>query len=216
MYIPKINSVDDPALTRELIRDNAFATLISAADTAALASPWVSHLPLLLDESAEGWSLVGHFARANGHWQAGAGKPVTAIFHGPHGYISPHWYQSPNMVPTWNYAVVHAHGTLEVQDNALAARDIVWRLSQSFEASLPQPWSAMHELDPGVEQKLLNAIVAFRIRIERLEVKVKVGQNRLPIDQQAMMRALAKDAGAVPLLALTRRVLDGAPTTPPS
>ena len=81
----------------------------------------VSHLPLLLVPGCEPHgTLIGHFARANPHWQQAREVPSIAIFHGPHAYISPSWYTAPSrMVPTWNYASVHAHGTLEIVDDAV-------------------------------------------------------------------------------------------------
>lgn len=102
MYIPKLHESFDPGLALKLIQENAFATLISDAVAVDAAVPGISHLPLLVEADDQGLTLTGHFARANGHWQAGADRPVVVIFNGPHGYISPRWYSSPNMVPTWN------------------------------------------------------------------------------------------------------------------
>src|SRR6185369_2660094 len=83
--------------------------------------PDVSHLPFVLDPArCERGTLVAHVARAHPIWRAFAGRrPVIAIFPGPHGYVSPAWYTSRNAVPTWNYVVVHVHGTprlLETDD----------------------------------------------------------------------------------------------------
>src|SRR5262249_54980216 len=104
MYLPKhFVPKEDAAL--DLMDEYPFATVISCANDA----PTISHLPLLLDRSRN--RLVGHMARANGHWRVIQEKPqTTVLFHGPHTYITPTWYMSGRDVPTWNYAVVHVVG----------------------------------------------------------------------------------------------------------
>src|SRR3954470_2539732 len=104
MYLPSFFKENDPATLYALMRENPFATLITVADGA----PFVGHLPLLVRDG----EILGHMARANPQWRQF--PEVTAIFHGPHTYVSPTWYTSEGQVPTWNYAVVHARGRAEL------------------------------------------------------------------------------------------------------
>jgi len=107
MYIPEPFKAANSERLAALIRDNSFGMLVTAPD----GIPFVSHLPFLLDSSSGKYGkLLGHMARANPQWRHFAScDEVLAVFQGPHAYISPSWYLSPN-VPTWNYAVAHVRG----------------------------------------------------------------------------------------------------------
>ena len=166
VYIPR-HFVGDEATGREVMARFPFATLVTTTPD----RPHVTHLPLLLDD--DGAALIGHVARPNPHWQAFAGGKTVAIFHGPHAFVSRGWYRDPgDNVPTWNYAAVHAvTGAARLAD-AAQTRDAVLRLTARFEPP---------GLPPISEEKLarlLGGIVAFHLPIERLEVKLKMSQNK--------------------------------------
>jgi len=165
-YIPSHFAGDD-ATGRELIARFPFATLVTAAPD----GPRITHLPLLLDDA--GSTLIGHVARPNPHWQALEQGRTVAVFHGPHAFVSRGWYRDPgDNVPTWNYATVHAVlGPAHFAD-ANETRAAVLKLTARFEPK---------GLPPIQEEKLarlLKGIVAFHLPIERLEVKVKMSQNK--------------------------------------
>jgi transcriptional regulator len=128
-------------------------------------------------------------ARANPHWQHASTVASIAIFHGPHAYVSPSWYAEPaKAVPTWNYAAVHMHGTLEVVEYPLETRQILDALVQRFEGTREAPWRfAMPERQ---RDALVNAIVAFRLRIRSLDAKFKLSQNRPRGDRKRVAVAL--------------------------
>ena len=173
LYVPAHFRVDDPQALHDFMERHAFATLVSSGP----AGLHVSHVPLLLERDAGGVRLLGHVARANAHWQAlEAAGQVTAIFQGPHGYVSPSWYAQHPSVPTWNYAAVHAHGKASLMDEA-ALHDLLMRLSATYEAGNPRPWK-MSELPADYVATMLAAIVGFEIAVERLEGKFKLSQNR--------------------------------------
>ena len=112
MYIPKHFKKKDPEVAYELIRREPFATLLVQNQEGVLGS----HLPLLLDLAGNEPKLVGHMSRSNPQWKLlEQGKEVLIVFHGPHAYISPKWYEE-NDVPTWNYAVVHVHGRVKAYE----------------------------------------------------------------------------------------------------
>ena len=184
LYTPAHFAKADRAAGARLMHDYPFATLV----TPATPEPLVSHLPLLLHAACEPHgTLIGHFARANPHWQQATGAESIAIFHGPHAYVSPGWYQGHPAVPTWNYAVVHAHGRARLMDEA-ELHDLVVRLSNTYEAPRAKPWKAT-ELPAEFVGNLLKAIVGFEIEVERLEGKFKLSQNR-PAEIPRVIEAL--------------------------
>jgi transcriptional regulator len=111
------------------------------------------------------------------------------VFHGPHAYVSPSWYREPErMVPTWNYATVHAHGVLEIVEDAVEAQGIIAALVQRFEAPRPVPWKFVRE--QRERDVLMGAIVPFRMRIRRVDAKFKLSQNRSSDDRARVIAAL--------------------------
>jgi transcriptional regulator len=189
LYTPAHFAVQDRAAAARLLHDFPFATLV----TPAAPEPLVSHLPLLHLAGCEPHgTLLGHFARANPHSQQAAAAESIAIFHGPHAYVSPSWYAEPaQAVPTWNYATVHAHGRLETVTDAAGTRAILEALAHRFEGTRAAPWTfAMPERQ---RDAMVGAIVAFRMRIRRLDVKFKLSQNRPAADRERVIDALAAE-----------------------
>jgi transcriptional regulator len=169
MYIPAHFQIDDIQVSYDLIRKYSFATLFSQHD----GLPWATHLPLILD--AENRYLYGHFARANGQWKDIHNQMVLAVFHGPHCYISPSWYETPQAVPTWNYVSVHVYGEAELIDDEQVIQEHLQELVLKYEA----PDSPYRLQDAGAEYlaALHRGLRAFRIRITRIEGKAKLSQN---------------------------------------
>ena len=187
IYLPPAFAARDDDAVAQIIRDYPFATLITPTD----GEPQITHLPLLhhAEPSPHG-TIIGHVARANPHWRHLGGGASLAIFHGPHAYVSPSWYSEPAaMVPTWNYVVVHVHGDVEVVDDPAAALATVQELTRRFEAPQPAPWHLQLE-GPRLDA-MLGAIVAFRMRVTRVDAKFKLSQNRSDADQARVIAALA-------------------------
>lgn len=185
VYTPSHFEISERAAIARLMHDYPFATLI----TPATPEPRISHVPLLLVPGCEPHgTLIGHVARANPHWNEASGVDSIAVFHGPHAYVSPSWYADPaRAVPTWNYAVVHASGPLEIIDDAVETRRVLEALVHRFEANRDAPWTfAMPERQ---RDALVGAIVAFRMRIRRLTGKFKLSQNRSTDDRERVARA---------------------------
>ena len=179
MYIPAPNRVENGESINAFIHAHGFATLISAGGNGIVAS----HLPVFFDENAN--VLRSHMARANQQWKDfDKGNEVLCVFHGPHAYISPSWYEQQHTVPTWNYAVAHVYGKASLVDET-ELKQIVLETTAKFESAMPQPWKM-----PLSEQEIagmLKAIVGFRIAITRVEAKFKLGQNRSREDQEKML-----------------------------
>ena len=192
VYLPPwFAARDDDAIAR-LIGNFPFATLITAAG----ADPQISHVPLLhRANAAPHGALVGHVARANPHWQFLANRPSIAVFHGPHAYVSPSWYTDPAaMVPTWNYAVVHIHGSVELVEDHDAKLALLNELTARFESGRAAPWQL--QLQGARRDAMLAAIVAFRMSITRIEAKFKLSQNRGAADRDRVIAGLLEEGFA--------------------
>jgi transcriptional regulator len=113
MYIPPVNAESRLEVMQALIRTHPLGTWTHFDGVDLITN----HLPFLLDASrGPCGTLVGHVARANPVWRAAqSGVPSVISFQGPQAYVTPNWYPSKRehgkVVPTWNYAVVHARGT---------------------------------------------------------------------------------------------------------
>ena len=192
LYVPRHFDAGNRVAIARLLHDHPFATLV----TPAAGEPHVSHVPLILTGDCEPYgTLLGHFARTNPHVACAAAAESIAIFHGPHAYVSPSWYADPAAaVPTWNYAVVHAHGTLELAREAAETRAILDLLIHRFESGRGAPWTP--GLDRAHMEAMVGAIVGFRIKIKRIDAKFKLSQNRTPSDRARVAAALAAEGYA--------------------
>ncbi len=186
MYVPKLFAVDDVPQLHEFMEEFNFATIVTQHDGELTAS----HIPFLLDRSGEPYGVLrAHIAIRNPQIKdLQSGSQALVIFQGPHTYVSPSWYVNPHNVPTWNYTVVHAYGVPRIGNKA-AMIALLKDLTAKHEGSFEQPW----EFDPNAEwvQKLLMDIVAFEIKIEKLEGKFKLNQNRKPEDREAVIQTLS-------------------------
>ena len=188
MYIPAAFVEDDPATLREFIRRHGFATLITQGRAGLVAG----HFPLLLDaETGPSGHLLGHMARANPQWRDVEGEAL-AIFHGPHAYISPAWYEAEGTVPTWNYVAVHAYGAFRVVEDRDELLDTLRRTVRVYEGSRPAPW--IFDESAGHVAGMLKAIVGFRIEVTRLEGKWKLNQNHPEDRRRRVVQALEDQA----------------------
>lgn len=182
MYLPGHFEETDPQRLAAVIRDNAFATLVSMQS----GEPVANHLPLLHDPDAG--RLLGHLAKANPDWrEMRDGAPVLVIFQGPHCYISPTWYHQPG-VPTWNYVVVHVRGRVSVFHDTERLHAAVTRLASTYEGFKADPWNG--DYDP----RMLQGIVGIDIAIESVKGKFKLSQNRSANERRAVIETLTARA----------------------
>jgi len=190
MYVPAHFAEPDTDILHRFIEDHHFGLLVSQHD----GEPFATHLPFLLDRVAgPNGTLFGHVARQNPHWRQIVGQQALAIFHGPHAYVSPAWYQSEKVVPTWNYVAVHAYGPVELIEDPSGLIEVVRKLTQVSEQAMPTPWT-FDPADPFV-QRLAAHIVGFRIPITRLEGKWKLNQNHPEDRRRRVIAALRAQGG---------------------
>jgi transcriptional regulator len=182
MYIPKQFQVVDEELIFDFIETNGFCILVSNHN----GSPTVTHLPLIVDRNA-GY-LYGHFAKANRQWEDIENQEVLVVFQGPHSYISSSWYETNLSVPTWNYVAVHVYGTVEITEDQKVTLENLNDLVIKYE----NPNSNYHLDDTNQEfiNGLMNGIVAFKLKINKMEGKWKLSQNHSKERQERVIKHL--------------------------
>lgn len=191
MYLPPQFAEPRVEELHHIIRNNSLGMLVRSTRDGLEAD----HLPFLLDadEGSQG-ALIAHVARANPVWrELTDGDPVLVVFRGVQGYISPNWYpgkqETHRRVPTWNYEVVHAHGTIHVRDEERFVRGIVARLTQQHEADLPKPWK-MGDAPTDYLSEQLRHIVGIEVRLNRLDCKRKLNQHHEQRDREGAIQGL--------------------------
>lgn len=189
MYIPKHNATQDLAVIRALVRDYGFGTMIVPRSDGQTE---ITHLPFLLDATDAGDSLRVHVARANRIWRDVLASErtgdIVVVFHGPHGYVSPTWYERGREdVPTWNYAVVHAYVTTPREMSQAELERVLDDLARANETG-PAPWR-FDELPGSTRDQLVPAIVGLDLPVARWEAKLKLSQNRTATDHARVMAA---------------------------
>lgn len=191
MYLPPLFREDRIEELRSFMREYPLATLITVGE----AGIEVGHAPLLYDpEPAPFGTLRGHWARANSQWRTLVpAYGAVAVFQGPQAYVSPSFYPSKTqhgrVVPTWNYAVVHAHAAVTVVHDPEWLRGLVTRLTDEHEASFAAPWKVTDAPSNFIDGQL-NAIVGIELKINKLEGKWKASQNRDEADRVGVISGL--------------------------
>ena len=196
MYLPKHFEETRVQVIHDLIRAHPLGALVTLTSRGLVAN----HIPLEIEpDPAPFGTLRGHVARANPLWRDfSRDVEALAIFQGPSVYVSPSWYRTKKetgkVVPTWNYAVVHAHGAVRFIDDRVWLRAFVERLTNRHEAGRRDPWK-ITDAPPDYIEMQLGAIVGLEIPISRLVGKWKVSQNRPARDREAVVDGLLQEGG---------------------
>jgi transcriptional regulator len=200
MYLPTHFQEDRLEVLHGLMRAHPLATLVTGG-ALGFDHLYADHLPLSLitppvrDELGV---LRAHVARANPLWQKVAQSPagvadVLAIFHGPEAYVTPSWYPSKvetgKVVPTWNYAVVHAHGQARVIDDPTWMRAQMHALTHQQEQARPAPWQMLDAPSEYIE-RMVSAVVGIEIVITRITGKFKLSQNQTEPNRAGVIQGL--------------------------
>jgi transcriptional regulator len=205
MYAPTHFEETDLATLHALIGAQPLGAIVTHGEDGLSAD----HIPFEIGAptpDAPFGVLRAHVARANRLWQR-AGADSLVVFQGPQAYISPSFYEEKQatgkVVPTWDYAVVHAHGVLRAIEDPAWILTLLERLTAHHEAPRKAPWS-VHDAPRDYIDKLLNAIVGLEIPLTRLEGKWKVSQNRPRQDQANIAAGLNDDMGTLIAARLAR------------
>lgn len=195
----------EPDDVKRLIRENPWATLVSATSNGIVAS----HYPVLLEDDVEGISIVSHVGRPDERLHELGQHEILVIIQGPHGYISPGWYETDDFVPTWNHVTAHLYGTPELlSDEENFA--VLGNLVDHFEQRMPQPRSL--QIDESTARHIATGTVGFRLRVSRFDTRLKLSQNKELAVVERIIRNLEGDGAysSASLAAEMRRANPGA------
>jgi transcriptional regulator len=165
--------LSDEMEVKRLIRENPWATIVSSTAKGIVAS----HYPVVLEEDADGISIVSHVGRPDERAHELGEHEVLVIIQGPHGYISPGWYENSEFVPTWNHVTAHLYGTPEILSDEENFR-VLGNLVDHFEKRLPDPISL--EIDEEAARHIATGTVGIRLRVTRFDARLKLSQNKTP------------------------------------
>lgn len=197
MFRPPAFLEDRIDVLHDLIRQHPFGTLVThgASGLNATQIPFFI-VPGTCSSDRDGFgTLMGHLSKGNPHWkEIVTSSECLVIFQGPHGYVSPSWYPSKGttheVVPTWNYATVHAWGRPIITQDAQITHQLVSSLTDHMESSRPNRWHVSDAPEAFI-QKQLHGVVGLKIEVTRMEGKWKMSQNRNPADRAGVLSGLA-------------------------
>lgn len=194
MYLPAHFEECRPEALHALMRAHPLATVVTMSSSGLVAN----HLPLHLGTGDDGGVVLqGHVARANPVWKdLVADTETLAVFRGADSYITPDWYPAKRehgkVVPTWNYAAVHAYGQLRIVDDPVRVREIVTRLTAVHEAPRARPWR-LDDAPADYLEGMMRAIVGIELVVTRLTGKWKVSQNQPAANREGVIAGLEED-----------------------
>jgi transcriptional regulator len=186
MYRPPQYVVDDVSLLHKTIRSYPFAALARIAN----GNVEFAYAPVAVDERDGPMGAARfHLARANPLAQV-TDEKLFLSFRGPDAYVSPDWYRSEALVPTWNYVAIEGQGTAHrLDDDGLRA--LLIDLSAQEEARLAPktPWT-MDKVPAERQAGLMRAIIGFSLRFDALKGKFKLSQDKSAQDVEGVLRGL--------------------------
>ena len=182
MYIPKYFIITDETMAYDIMKEHSFSTLFSQHN----GMPFATHLPLILNK--ENTYLYGHFARPNPQWKDIKNQTVLAIFHGPHCYISPSWYETNKAVPTWNYVTVHVYGEVELLEDENELMGSLHEMVLKYET--PDSSYRLQDVDAEFLAGMNKGVQGFKIKINKIEGKAKLSQNHSLQRQELVINQL--------------------------
>ena len=197
MYQPAHHREDRLDVQHALIRAFPLGTLVTTGPSGLVAN----HVPFLIDpEASRLGTLRAHVARANPVWkETDPDQEVLVVFQGAERYVTPSWYatkrETGKVVPTWNYAVVHAYGRMTVTEDEAWLKTQIADLTRFNEAARAEPWAVTDAPAPFVDA-MVRGIVGLSIEIARIEGKWKVSQNRPEADREGVVSGLRAEADA--------------------
>jgi transcriptional regulator len=191
MYLPKHHEESDLAVLHALIKAHPLGAWVIQSEGELL----VNHIPLLIDATRGKYgTLVGHVARANAAWKTlSTTSNSIVVFQGAESYISPSWYPGKHehgkVVPTWNYAVVHAHGIPRATEDPNWLLTHLTQMTNERESKQALPWKVSDAPQDFIDQ-LMQAIVGIEIPIDKLVGKWKVHQHRSDAEKLGVVAGL--------------------------
>ncbi|MGV8882500.1 MAG: FMN-binding negative transcriptional regulator [Rhodoglobus sp.] len=164
--------ITDPEEIKRLIRENPWATIVSNTANGLVAS----HYPVILEEGDD-ITIVSHVGRPDEKLHELGTSEVLVIIQGPHGYISPGWYDKGDFIPTWNHVTAHLYGTPEILSDEENFR-VLGELVHHFEDDMPHPVTL--DVDEDAARRIAKGTVGLRLRVTRFDARLKLSQNKAP------------------------------------
>lgn len=179
--------ITDPEEVKRLIRDNPWATIVSNTANGLVAS----HYPVILEEGRDDISIVSHVGRPDEVLHELGQHEVLVIIQGPHGYVSPGWYEPGDFIPTWNHVTAHLYGTPQILSDD-ENFEVLSNLVDHFEHAMPEPVSL--DQDEAYARRVAKGTVGIRLVVTRFDARLKLSQNKAPEVVDRIITEL--DAGA--------------------
>lgn len=195
MYNPSHFQITDLPAIREFIHAHPLATIVANQQGKTQLCP----VPLLWqDDGSEFGCLIGHVAKANPITTMAAGCWQVQFLDAGH-YISPNWYPSKatthKEVPTWNYQTVQLTVIPTLYTDVTMVSDIVGHMTNHFEQQYCQapdsPWS-LQDAPAAYIEAMCRAIVGIKLRIDHIEAKFKLSQNKSTDNRQGVVTGLTR------------------------
>ncbi len=176
----------DPDEVKRLIRENPWATIVSHTPKGLVAS----HYPVVLEDVAEGISILSHFGRPDEKLHELGQHEVMVVIQGPHGYVSPSWYGNDDIIPTWNHLTAHLYGTPELLSETENFA-VLSAMVDHFEQPMPQPVSL--DIDQASALGIARGTVGLRLKVTRFDARLKLSQNKAPEVIERIISGLEAD-----------------------
>lgn len=185
MYIHRLNQWENDPEVAQLIKQNAFATLVTQVE----GKPWATHIPFVLEQKETGETVLhGHLAKANPQWKSlGEMEEALVIFQGPHAYISSSWYTHEN-VPTWNYLAVHVYGKIRILEGEELMHHLK-SLVDVYETDRPNR-VRVETMSEAYLDSQVRALVGIEVKIQEVHASAKLSQNRDDVNYQNIVKKL--------------------------
>jgi transcriptional regulator len=178
----------DSQVILDFMKEHSFAVIMGVDGD---HKPVASQLPFLIDQREDGIYLRAHIMRGNDHHRAfEQNSHVMVLFTGPHTYVSASWYSNTHQGSTWNYMTVQAHGQVRFLPEE-ALRELLNDLTSHFENNPSSP-ALYKDIPEEYIARMVKAIVAIEIKVEKLEHVFKLSQNRDEKSYQHIIEQLSK------------------------
>ena len=214
LYIPKAHVVEDRKFLHDFMSEFSFVDLVTASPTLR-----ITHIPCFMDRAKGDFGTIfGHISRNNEQSKAfDNAQQAVIVFRGPHSYISPSWYAKPDLaVPTWNFGVVHASGKLQPIDRKVGSKlhGLLAKLIDKNEDYSKSTYN-FAKLPDSYINGMLGGIIGFEMKIELLEGKFKLGQERAETDRNNIVAHLKTEKPPKSIYELTEAFYRAHPAQPP-
>lgn len=190
MYIPALNEVTDKKEIVAFMQQYSFATIVTVKDNFQTAT----HLPFTVELDNEDLILTSHFARANKQWEEIEQQQVLVIFSEPHAYISPSHYEKELNVPTWNYMAVHVYCKGTIITEQATSFQLLESMINTYEPAYKKQFDS---LPIDFKLKMLKGIVPFQLKVNSIEAKKKISQNKTLAEQNRIADSLLQSTLSV-------------------